>query len=140
MKLHLISAPQKTTLWKSHTNLLTCSIIYVLYFHNFCVYSAPEEVTVAICRCFAVLQSPEKRRSRQTHYPLPSSTFQHCYTVHAAFRDHCEDHNTFTPVQMDCGNHCWMGHCWWKCKDATAGKSKLQIPAWMRVHWESLTL
>lgn len=63
----------------SHTNILTCSIIYILYFHHFRVYSAPEKVTVAICRCFAVLQSPERRKSRWARHPLPSSMFLHCY-------------------------------------------------------------
>lgn len=79
MKLHLISAPQKMALWMSHTNTLTCSIIYILYFHHFCVYPPPEKVAVAICRCFAVLQSPENRKSGWAHRPLPSSVFLHCY-------------------------------------------------------------
>lgn len=79
MKLHLISPPQKMALEMSHTNILTCSIIYILHFHHFRVYSAPEKVTVAICRCFAVLQSPEKRKHRRAHHSLPSSMFLHCY-------------------------------------------------------------
>lgn len=63
----------------SHTNILTCSIIHILYFHHLCVYSAPEKITVAICRCLAVLQPPEKRKSRGARHPLPSAVFLHCY-------------------------------------------------------------
>lgn len=46
--------------------------------------------------------------------------------VHVAFIDYCKNQNTFIHVQLNCGNHCWMGHCWCECKDATSGKSKLQ--------------
>lgn len=87
--------------------------------------------------CSSTSWKKEEQRSTSS---TPFCCVSTLLPVHAAPGDHCKDYNTFIPVQLNSGNCCWMGWCWWKCKDATAGRSKLQITAWMRAHWESLTL